>query len=171
MPKSKAAEKWLSKKRKKAQYWQVKRFLETLRLRFIEQDKEMPSYSLSVPLFGLRFRFNNMLELEDVGWKVFLIDIDKMETVPEYFREDVLWYLIEKGYMAYIRDVEAGNSERIFKSFIIDQGWGTKIIEKRIELCGKNAENTFMRMRMNEFLHVPLVKIVSFFPGFFDYLM
>ena len=171
MPKDRAAEKWLSKKRKKAQYWQVKRFLETLRLKFVEQDKEMTSYSLSVPLFGLRFRFNSILELEDIGWKVFLIDIDKMETVPEYFREDVLWYLIEKGYMSYIRDVEAGNSERIFKSFIIDQGWGTKIIEKRIELCGKSADNTFMRMRMTEFLHIPLVKIVSFFPGFFDYLM
>ena len=171
MVKNKAAEKWLKRKKRKAQYWQVKRFMETLRLKYREKDKGMSTYCVFVPLFGMKFRFNGVTEIDDQGWQVFHIDVNKMEVVPEYFREDVLWYLIEKGYMSYIRDIEAGNNGRIFRSFIIDQGWGTKIIEKRIELCGKSPENTFLRMRMEEFLHFPLQKVLSHYPGFFDYLI
>jgi len=111
-----------------------------------------------------------MSEVEDTGWKVFFIDMDKTKTVPDYFREDVMWYLVEKGYFAYIQAVEVGNGGRVFQSIIIDQGWGLKIINKRIELCGKLPENTFMRVRMEEYKNIPLSKIISYNPGFFDYL-
>ncbi|MCK5017728.1 MAG: hypothetical protein KAS32_11755 [Candidatus Peribacteraceae bacterium] len=171
MPRDKQADKWLAKKRGRAQYWQVKRFMETLRLPYKEKDKGRTTYSISVPLFGLRFRFNGIPEPEDRGWKLFLIDIDKIETTPDYFREDVMWYLIERGYMSFIRNSEVGNNERIFKKFIIDARWGEKIIKRRLELYGKSPENTYMRLRMEEFLSIPMPKILSYFPGFFDFLI
>jgi hypothetical protein len=168
---NKKAERWLKKKKRKAQFWQVKRFLETLRLKYKEDSVGSSYYSINVPLFGLRFRFNGVKEPEDHGWKVFFIDIKKMETTPEYFREEVMWYLTERGYFAYIRESELGNNEMIFKNMIINSGWGMKIIRKRIELCGKDQENAFMRTRMEAFLEVPLPKIISYYPGFFDYLL
>jgi len=119
----------------------------------------------------MRFRFNGINEIEDHGWKLFLIDTEKLEITPDYFREEVMWYLIEKGYMAYIRDAEVGNNERIFRKFIMDARWGEKIIRRRVELCGKAPENTFMRLRMEEFLGLPMPKILSYYPGFFDYLI
>lgn len=170
MPRNKQADKWLAKNKIKAQYWQIKRFMETLRLKYFETGQGLTTYCVSVPLFGLRFRFNGIKEPEDRGWKLFLIDTDKMEVVPDYFREEVMWYLVEKGYMAYIRDAEVGNNERIFRKFIMDARWGEKIIRRRIEICGKDPENTFMRLRMEEFLGLPMTKILSYYPGFFDYL-
>jgi len=171
MPIDKQAEKWLAKKIKKSQYWQVTRFLDGLRLKKVERDKDKTNYSITVPLFGMRFRFNGVSEPEDSGWKVFLIDKERMEIQPDYFRDDVMWYLVEKGYMAYIRDAEVGNNERIFQTFIIGARWGEKIIKRRIELCGKSPENTFMRLRMEEFLSIPMQKILSYYPCFFDYLL
>lgn len=170
MPLSKENKRWLKKKKSKQQFWQVKVFLQSLRLRFVEKDKDTPRYCIEVPLFGMRFKFNGTESPEDAGWKVFLIDTEKIERVPHYFRDDVMWYLVEKGYMAYIRESEHGGNGRVFRSFVIDSGWGTKIIKKRIEMCGNKPENAFMRARMEEFLHVPLPKIVSYYPGFFDYL-
>lgn len=171
MPYDKEAEKWLKKKEAKAQFWQVKRFLEALRLKYREKNKGTDFYSIEVPLFGMRFRFNGITEPEDRGWKVFLIDKEKMEVVPDYFRDDVMWYLVEKGYFSYIRTSGDGGGGSIFRKFIIDMGWGDKIIKKRLELCGKSPEHTFMRTRMEEFRSIAMPKILSYFPGFFDYLM
>lgn len=166
-----AAEKWLTKKRKKARFWQVKMFLNGLRLQFKETEPGTNNYSIYVPLFGFKFKFNDITDATDIGWKIFVLDEEKLEKSPEYFREEVMWYLVEKGYMAYIREAETGNNQRIFRMLLIDSGWGIKIIEKRIELCGKSPENMFMKIRMSEFLKAPMNKILSYCPGFFDYLM
>ena len=171
MIKNKEAEKWMAKKARRTQYWQVKTFLDSLRLKKFEHAVGKPNYCVSVPLFGMRFRFNGFEEPEDNGWKVFLISKKKMEEQPNYFREDVMWYLVEKGYFTYILEAEVGGNGRIFRSFLIDAGWGRKIIEKRIELCGDKPENTFMRVRMEEYIKQPMPKIISAYPGFFGYLM
>lgn len=171
MLKDKKAEKWLASKKRKAEYWQVKSFLDSLRLKYYEYNKEKDNYSIEVPLFGMRFRFNGIEELEDIGWKLFLISKKKMETHPNYFREDVMWYLVEKGYFLYIHESEHGGNGRIAQKFLIDSGWGKKIIEKRIELCGNRAEHTFMKERMLEYYKLPITRILSLYPGFFGYLL
>jgi len=168
---TKEADRWLAKKAKKAQYWQVKRFLESLRLKYIEKDAEKISYSISAPLFGLRFRFNTIGEAEDRGWKVFFLDLEKLEVIPDYFREDVMWFLVSRGYLSYIRDAEVGSHGRIFRSFVVSGGWGAKIMKKRLEIYGTLPEYTYLRLKTEEFLTLPIPKIIAHFPGFFDYLV
>jgi len=161
---------WLAKKQRKAEYWQVKMFLESLHIKYQELNKDRDNYCIAVPLFGLKFRFNGVEELEDHGWKVFLVSKKKMETHPNYFREDVMWYLVEKGYFIYIREAMTGGN--VFaQKLLVDSGWGKKIIDKRIELCGTKAEHTFMKERMKEYSQVAVIRILSLHPGFFDYLM
>ena len=170
MYKDPKVEKWLKKKKNKQQYWQVKTFLNNFKLRFKEKFKGHKHFCIEVPLFGMRFRFAEFEEPEDAGWKVFLLDETKLEENCKYFYDDVMWYLTEKGYFYFIHESEMGGSGRIAKNILIDSGWGTKIIEKRIEMCGNKPENTFMKARMEEYLKVPLIKILSMYPGFFGHL-
>jgi hypothetical protein len=171
------AEKWLEKRQKKAQYWQVKVFLDGLRLKYKEMNKDVAGgnkvntlYYIEVPLFGIKFRFSNWVDYTDSGWKIFYLDIPHLDKDPYYFRDEVMWYLVGKGYMAYIREHEAGVNGNIFKSILIDAGWAAKIINKRLELCGNIPENNFMKTRMEVFKTVPLPKLISYYPDFFDYL-
>lgn len=164
-------EKWLTKKRKKHQYWQVKNFLNGLKLKFKEENKETDFYTIYVPLFGIKIRFGENNDTSDYGWRVFILDKARLEEEPDYFREDMMWYLVEKGYLAYIRDIELGTQNRIYNHIVLDAGWGQKIIEKRIELCGALPEHTFMKKRMEELKRFSMNKIISYCPGIFDYLM
>lgn len=170
MPKNKQVEKWLKKKKSKQQYWQVKVLLNNLKLKYSERFPGQRHFCIEVPLFGMRFRFSNIEEPEDAGWKIFFIDENKLDKEPKYFYEDVMWYLTEKGYFLYIYESELGGNGKIAKSILIDGGWGQRIIEKRIEMCGKKAEHTFMKTRMEAYLEVPTIKILSMYPGFFGYL-
>lgn len=171
MYKDPKVEKWLKRKRVKNQYWQVKTFLNNLKLKFKERNRNQKNFCIEVPLFGMRFRFAEFEEPEDIGWKVFLIDEIKLEEDPKFFYDDCMWYLTEKGYFLYIYESELGGNGRIAKSILIDSGWAQKIIEKRIELCGDKPEHTFMKVRMKEYLKVPVPKILSMYPGFFGHLM
>jgi len=160
-------DKWLNKKRAKTKFWEIKVFLKGLHLKFEEHNKGKLTYYIAVPLFGIKFKINGIEEPDDRGWKVFLIDVDKLKSDPAYYREDLMWYLVEKGYMQYIRNI----SENVFKNILMGAGWAVKIMKKRIELSGKDPEHTFMRITAEEMLKLPLAKIISFNPGYFDYLM
>ena len=171
MIKNKDAEKYIAQRKRKAQFWQVKTFLNSLRLKYRENNVGKDNYSISAPLFGLRFRFNGVEEPEDRGWGVFLLSKSKLEKDPHYFREDVLWFLVARGYMGYIRESEMGGNERVFRAFIIDAGWGLRIMEKRLELYGNSAEYNYLRLKTEEFMKMPLPKVISHYPDFFDYLL
>jgi hypothetical protein len=171
MLKDPEAEKWLVKKKIKNQFWQVKTFLGNLRLPFKERNKESSDYKIDVPLFGVRFRFDGKTDIDDIGWDLFNIDMIKAEKVHYYFGEDLMWNLISRGYFQYLRENDAGGNERIFKKLIIDSGWGTKVLEKRIELCGSDKKYAYIKMKSAELLQRPLPYIVSENPGVFDYLL
>lgn len=164
-------EKWLKKKKAKSHHWQVKTLLNNLRLKYKEKFKGKSNYCIEVPLFGIRFRFNEFEQPEDKDWKVFLIDEYKLQENSDYFYDDVMWYLIEKGYFYYIQESNLGINGAVGKHILIDAGWARKIIEKRIELCGDKPENRFMKARMEELLSFPVHKILSSYTmGFFGYL-
>lgn len=169
----KAMSKWLERKKAKAQFWQIKNFFNGLRLKYKEENKKTEYYSIAVPLFGLRVRFSNMSFPEDNGWKVFVIEPWRLEDPKETekMREEIFWFLVEKGYLAYIRECDGNSHKNVFNSILISQNWGYKIIQKRIELCGLEPQNTFMRVRMEEFSSMSISRIISIYPGFFDYLM
>ena len=167
MPKNLEAEKYIAKLEKKKAYWPIKVFLNSLRLKYKEVDRNQRTYHIIVPLFGIKFRFSKHQELEDKGWDVILIDMDKLDKKPTYFEEDVLWMLVEKGYLAYVREVIGKNT---FKNIVVSRGWGMKIMEKRLEMC-TNPKETFMRTRNEEYIKLPIARILASEPGFFDYLI
>jgi hypothetical protein len=169
MIKDPETEKWLAKKNKKNLFWQVKIYLNNLRIPFKEFGKDA-AYYMEVPLFGMRFRFNGTADIDDYGWDVYQIDQNKLEKEPCYFGESLMWDLVKKGLFAYLRESGSGEMERIFKSLVIDGGWGTRILEKRLELYGNDKRNTFLKMRTTGMLNVSLSRILSLNPGAFDYL-
>lgn len=171
MIKDPEVEKWLAKKQYKNRYWQVKTFLGGLRLPFREKNKDSSDYKIDVELFGVRFRFDGKTDIDDIGWDVFNLDTKKLEKVPYYFGEDLMWNLISKSYFQYIRESDMGSNQHIFSKLIINDGWGTKILQKRIELSDKDKKLTFLKKRSTELLGRPLPRVVSENPGVFDYLL
>lgn len=163
---SKENKRWLEKKKRKHNLWEVKSFLKSLRIRYKEQHLDTPDYAIVVPLFGIKFRFGGEAAASDEGWKVFYIDKKKLIKEPAYFREDVIWYLIERGYMSYLRDI----NKRLFATIIDQQGWGLRIIKKRLEFYKDKPEYTFRRIKNEEMYKFPMPRIISSFSGFFDFL-
>ena len=53
----------------------------------------------------------------------------------------------------------------------MSNGWAKKILDKKIELLGKKAENNFLKNRLQVFLEFPVSKILSIYPDFFDNLL
>lgn len=87
------------------------------------------------------------------------------------FGEELMWHLIASGYMAYIREERVGNKERIFQALIIEQGWGRRIMDRRLELWKKDASKTYMYDRLKEFKDsYTVIELVARYPGFFDFL-
>jgi hypothetical protein len=171
MIKDPEAEKWLAKKNIKNRHWQVKTFLGSLRLPFRESNRDSSDCTIDIELFGIRFRFDGKTDIDDIGWDVFNLDPKKLETVPYYFGEDLMWNLISKGYFCYLREHDTGTNQRIFTTLVVNECWGTKILEKRIELSEKDKKLTFIRLKSHELLRRPLSRVVSENPGLFDYLL
>lgn len=163
---TKTNNKWLERKLKKNKNWPIKRFLEGLRIPYKELDNNTLDYNITVPLFGLRFRFGGAERISDDGWHVVFIDRNKLKKIPEYFREDVMWYLVDRGYFSYIRDVNVG----IYNTLLIDQRWAAKIMDKRIEYYRGKPQYTFRLIKTEELRKMPLPRVLSLFPGFFDFL-
>lgn len=164
-----SVERWLKKTKKKQQFWQVKSFLRDLKLKFTEREKENPEqYNIIIPLFGLVFRFDTAdVFLDDGNLKVFVLDSRRLEKEPSYFCDDVFWYLIEHGYLMYVRDVE-GNPSGLYNRIIVDLDWGQKILQRRLDLYGNDPKWRFKKIRTEEFLKYPTHFLISRFPGVFD---
>ena len=60
------------------------------------------------------------------------------------FGEDLMFLLISKGYLAYLRGPETGNETRLFHNIVGARGWGLKIIDKRLELYNNEPRHKFM---------------------------
>jgi hypothetical protein len=161
-------EKWLAKNNKKNQHWQVKSYLDNLRLPFKERFTDSPNYMIDVDLFGVRFRFDGKTDIDDYGWDIIQINQKRMDKEPYYFGEDLVWNIIDKGYFSYLREVL---NSPIFRKLIIDSGWGTKILEKRIELAGKQKKYSYIRQRSEDLLRQPMSRVLSLNSGLFDHLM
>jgi len=87
------------------------------------------------------------------------------------FGEHLMLWLIGAGYMAYIREEKVGNRERVFQELIIGQGWGRKIINKRLETWKDVPSKVYMYKRLKTFSdEYTVIELISRYPGFFDFL-
>jgi hypothetical protein len=162
----------LTKKQRKPRkpYWRLTRMLTRLRLKSQERDHNTASFNIIVPDFGLVFKFNKAVTLPQYqGWDVIDVDLEELEINDIKFGEDLMWLLISKGYMSYLRNGGAATSQA-FDFFISKQGWGLKIIEKRLELYNDEPRHAY-NIKMNTQLRdMSISRILHHYPDFFDYL-
>jgi hypothetical protein len=162
----------LNKKQKteKPTYWRLTNMLKRLRLKYRELEIGTPLFHIVVPTFGIAFRFNPLQPMgEYQGWDVLDVDVKHLEKNDIPFGENLMFLLISKGYMAYLRNNETGDSQ-IWHHFLVREGWGLKIINKRLELYNNEPRHKFMIDRNTRLRDMSLSYILTHYPDFFDYL-
>lgn len=151
-------------------YWRLTRMLSRLRIKSYEHDHDKPSFHITVPTFGMVFKFQKNLMLPEYeGWDVLAVDLEELEVNDSKFGEDLMWLLISKGYMCYLRNGDV-NTSQVFNYFIAKQGWGLKIINKRLELYNDEPKHAFNISRNIELRDMSISHILHHNPDFFDYL-
>lgn len=162
----------LNKKQQQGQppYWRLTRILNRLAISFKVREPGSPQLHVIVPDFGIVFRFNTVASMSAFkGWDVIDVNLNELEVNDEEFGENLMWLLISKGYMAYIREGESGRSG-LYKNLLINQNWGLKIIDKRLELYNNEPKNKFMIERNKRLRDFSIHYILMHHPDFFDYL-
>lgn len=94
-------------------------------------------------------------------------EVDKQRS----FGEELMFILIDRGYMAYINEHPDGGRGRIYKSLLIEHGWARKIVNKRLEDWKGRRDREFVYNRTHAvFNEFSIHELVDRFPGFFDFL-
>lgn len=163
-------DKHFEKKLKRPPYWRVIQLLKQLRLKHKEHNRGESSFYLTVPDFGFVFRFNPRQALTAyVGWDIIDVDLKNYAAKEIELGRELMWYLIAKGYMAYLRGPENGNTQ-LFRHFLITEGWAQRIMDKRLELYKNEPKHQFMINQTKRLQKMPIHYIVMHYPSFFDYL-
>jgi len=162
----------LTKKQKKPRpsYWRLTNMLNRLRVPHKTRGEGSAQFHIIVPDFGMMFRFNPLTSVSDYnGWDIIDVDLNKLEVNDTEFGENLMWLLISKGYMAYLRNKESGDFQ-VFHHFIMREGWGRRIIDKRLELYNNEPKHKFMIERNKRMRDMSISYIITHYPDFFDYL-
>lgn len=80
-------------------------------------------------------------------------------------RDEIIWALMEGGYMTYIRE----NFPRQFNRLMVD-GFGNKIIKERLRRWADKPMYKFFIDENVKAIDVPTTMILSMEPAFFDYM-
>lgn len=143
--------------------------LRKMRLRYKERDKGESGFHITIDDFGIVFRFNQrstLLNYED--WDVIDVDMESYENNPLEFGRNLMWFLIDKGYMSYLRDPESGNAT-VYKHFLINEGWAEKIFDRRLEEYKGEPRNKFRIEQVKRLRKLPLHYVIMHYPSIFDY--
>lgn len=162
----------LNKKQKRGTppYWRLTMMLKRLCLKYSERDTGTPTFHIVVPDFGIVFRFNPLHPMLDyAGWEVIDVDVKQLDLNDIGFGENLMFLLISKGYMAYLRNKESGNT-RAWHNFLVREGWALKIIDKRLTLYNNEPRHKFMIERNKRLRDMSISYILNHHPDFFDYL-
>lgn len=163
-------DKLLEQKLKRPPYWRLIQLLRQLRLKPKEHNRGENTFHITVDDFGMVFRFNQRQPMTAyAGWDIIDVDMKNYAAKERELGQEVMWYLIAKGYMAYLRGPENGNSQ-LFRHFLITEGWGQRIIDKRLELYNNEPKHRFMIEQTKRLQKMPIHYIVMHYPSFFDYL-
>lgn len=162
----------LNKKQQQGQppYWRLTRILNRLALPFKVREAGSMQLHVIVPDFGIVFRFSAATSMSAYkGWDIIDVDLNELEVSDMKFGENLMWLLISKGYIAYIREGDSGRAV-LYKNLLINQNWGLKIIDKRLELYNNEPKNKFMIERNKRLRDFSIHYILMHHPDFFDYL-
>jgi len=120
--------------------------------------------------FGIVFRFNPRQQMTAYsGWDIVDVDLKNYEAKEIALGQELMWNLISKGYMAYLRGPETGATQ-LFRHFLINEGWAQRIIDKRLELYNNEPKHRFMTNQTKRLQKMPTHYVVMHYPSFFDYL-
>jgi hypothetical protein len=159
----------LKGQKKRPEYWRIVQLLKKLRVKFRERDKGEPGFHITIDDFGIVFRFNKSHPLSSYqGWDVFDVDMESYNQNPLEFGRNLMWVLIDKGYMAYLRDPENGNN-MAFKHFLIQEGWAEKILDRRLKEYNNEPRNKFRIEQIKRLRKLPLHYVIMHYPSIFDY--
>jgi len=144
--------------------------LRNLRLEYKEHNKN----SQAVRYIECKeFEFRIVFSAAPLGdsYRTFLFKADYSEEQTVLFGEELLWYLISCGYMAYIREHPEGSNERIYTQLLVTKGWAEKIVRRRLEDWESRPDRKFMAKRTKLLVGTfSTPEIIHRFPGFFDFL-
>ncbi len=151
-------------------YWRLTTMLKRLCLKYRERDVGTPFFHILVPDFGIMFRFNPVQNVSEfAGWEILDVDIKQLELNDIGFGDSLMFLLISKGYMAYLRSAENGTSQ-VWHKFLVREGWALKIINKRLELYNNEPKHMFMIKHNTRLRDQSISYIIMHHPDFFDYL-
>lgn len=157
------------KRKARPSYWRIIQLLRKLRVQYREHNKEEPGFYITLDDFGIVFRFNKRHALASYnGWDIFDVDMDTYEGNPLDFGRNLMWVLIDKGYMSYLRDPENGNT-KVFRHFLINEGWAEKIFDRRLEEYNNEPKNRFRIEQITRLRKLPLHYVIMHYPSMFDY--
>lgn len=141
-----------------------------MRLRYKERSKGESGFHVTVDDFGIVFRFRPGQPMAAyAGWDIIDVDLEEYERNPLAFGKNLMWLLIAKGYMAYLRGPDGANA-RIFRKLLIDEGWARRILDKRLELYKSEPRHKFMIELNKQMIKKPVHFVLTYYPNFFDYL-
>jgi len=162
----------LSKQQQKPKppYWRIIAILNKLRLKYREREVGSALYHIIVPDFGIVIKFNPVQPIEEYqDWTIMPVDLDGQEKAENAFGENLMWELISKGYMAYLRSPDNGTSQ-LYHKLLVREGWSLKIIEMRLKLYEGKACNRFKIEHNKKMRDQSISYILTHYPDFFDSL-
>lgn len=150
----------------------LRSILNNLRLTFKDVNKNsLEKRYIDIPGFGVRIVFSSNRANYDADYKMMYYNPVADENDILSFGNELMWHVLENGYMAYIREHPDGGNENIFRKFLISEGWGKRIIDKRIEawekIPHKEAHLEWLHDVVSEF---STPEIISRYPTFFDFV-
>jgi len=155
----------------KPEYWRIIQLLKKLKLKYKERNKGEQGFHITIDDFGIALRFNRRAQLSSLdGWDIFDVDMVVYDNNPIEFGRNLMWVLIDKGYMQYLRDPESPNSNgKIYKHFLINEGWAEKILDRRLEEYKGEPRNNYRIREVQKLRKLPLHYVIMHYPGIFDY--
>lgn len=153
-------------------YWRLMQILQFLSLTGQERDRGTDNHCVVVRDFGTVFRYGTggNFSQKYQGWDVISLDINTLEENERQFKEELMWHLISKGYMAYLRGL-GGSGEQKMRNLLVRYGWAEKIMNKRLEIYANQPKHNFYIDLNKGLLQVPLGRVLAHYPTFFDYLV
>lgn len=153
-------------------FGKLMRLLKSLKLIYREHEKGSAVYHISVPAFGIVFRFNPAYPSETNyrGWDIIDISPEDLDQNINKFTEDLIWMLIDKGYFSYLRhDVSGGKT--LYHRLLNYGGWGKRIIEQRLKYWNNQPKHKYLIELNKKHLSYSISYITTYYPDFFDHLL
>ena len=145
--------------------------LNNLRLKYRKEGKD-GEVSVILDVFGIKIvidaKINNV---NDSLYEIFHYKTDWNIEEQKTFGESLMYCLIDRGYMAFIKEHPDAGRGRIYRSLLIEHGWWRRIVKRRLSDWKERKDREFLYKRTSEITNIfSIHELIDRFPGFFDFL-